>query len=131
MGGNGILFKLSQQFLHNVTRSSFPPTTGKIAARFSHWLYITKEKTISWKREYRLKADLQCGDIFQLFGLVSSGELSISPCVPKEGVGEADDLRNLKRKADVDDNCTVDSAKKLKSSTDGELVSDEKRDSLI
>ncbi|KAL2939316.1 Glutamate-1-semialdehyde 2 1-aminomutase [Bienertia sinuspersici] len=47
-----------------------------------------------------LPLDLQCGDIFHLFALVSSGEFSILPVLPVEGVGEAEDSRNAKRKYD-------------------------------
>lgn len=38
-----------------------------------------------------LEADVQCGDVFHLTALVSSGELFISPCLPDEGIGEADE----------------------------------------
>jgi hypothetical protein len=47
-----------------------------------------------------LTADLQCGDIFHLFALVSSGELSIYPFLPENGIGEADDLRSKKQRID-------------------------------
>lgn len=70
-----------------------------------------------------LNADLQCGDIFHLLSLVSSGELSISPLLPDEGIGEAEDLRCLKRKNDENEFCYGDKAKKLKVVAESELVS--------
>lgn len=70
-----------------------------------------------------MEADLQCGDILQLFALVSSSEISICPFVPEEGVGEAEDLRNLKRKAEEDEINDGDKAKKLKPLVDSELFS--------
>ncbi|MCD7452654.1 hypothetical protein HAX54_017714 [Datura stramonium] len=41
-----------------------------------------------------------CGDVFHLCALLSSGELSIAPCLPDEGVGELEDSRISKRKYD-------------------------------
>lgn len=112
---------LSQQFLHSVSKSPFPTNTGKRAAKFSSWLH-EREKDLM-EGGANLAADLHCGDIFQLFALVSSGELSISPCVPDEGVGEAEDLRGLKRKGEDDEFCDGEKGKKLKSLADSELIS--------
>lgn len=72
-----------------------------------------------------LSTDLQCGDIFHLFSLVSSGELSISPCLPDEGVGEAEDSRSSKRKADINELLDDEKTKKLKSfvAAEGEIIS--------
>ncbi|XWS20082.1 hypothetical protein CRYUN_Cryun31cG0071000 [Craigia yunnanensis] len=114
-------FLLSQQFLHSISKSPFPCNTGKRAANFSAWLH-EREKDLM-KGGINLAADLQCGDIFHLFSLVSSGELSVSPCLPDEGVGEAEDLRSLKRRAEDNELCDADKAKKLKSIAEGEFVS--------
>ncbi|XP_020533909.1 uncharacterized protein LOC105631676 [Jatropha curcas] len=122
IGGDGDQpFVLSQQFLQSVSRSSFPSNTGKKAAKFSGWLF-EREKDLM-EGGISLAADLHCGDVFQLFALVSSGELSISPYLPDEGVGEAEDLRSLKRKAEDDELCDSDKSKKMKSLADSELVS--------
>lgn len=68
-----------------------------------------------------LSADLECGDLFHLFALVSSGQLSISPCLPDEGVGEAEDLRSSKRKIESNE-CL--NTKKLKSLvSESEMIS--------
>ncbi|XP_058005098.1 uncharacterized protein LOC110664370 isoform X2 [Hevea brasiliensis] len=120
-GDGGQPFVLSQQFMQSVSKSAFPSNTGKEAAKFSGWLH-EREKDLT-ERGINLTADLQCGDIFQLFALVSSGELSISPCVPDEGVGEAEDLRSLKRRAEDDELCDVDKVKKIRSLADSELIS--------
>ncbi|KAJ8755986.1 hypothetical protein K2173_024531 [Erythroxylum novogranatense] len=120
-GDGGQPFLLSQQFLHSVSKSQFPVNTGKRAANFSNWLY-ERHKELT-EVGISLYANLHCGDIFQLFALVSSGELSISPCLPDDGVGEAEDFRNLKRKADDDDLSDDNRVKKLKSLADSELIS--------
>ncbi|KAK7282250.1 hypothetical protein RIF29_10882 [Crotalaria pallida] len=124
VGGNGDqCFELSLQFLHGVSRSPFPYNAGKRAVKFSTWLQ-ERDKGLT-EVGIDLAEGLQCGDIFHLFALVSSGELSISPCLPDNGVGEADDLRNTKRKSDVSDSSISDKAKKLKSSSgvEGEIIS--------
>ncbi|KAL5757388.1 hypothetical protein ACOSP7_019999 [Xanthoceras sorbifolium] len=121
IGGNGTPFVLSQLFLQSISKSPFPIDTGKRAAKFSSQLYERKNDLM--EKGINLDADLQCGDILQLFYLVSSGELSISPCLPAEGVGEAEDFRSVKRKNEDKDLCDNDKAKKLKFLTEGELVS--------
>ncbi|GLT49718.1 hypothetical protein SLA2020_232560 [Shorea laevis] len=120
-GSGGQPFFLSAHFLHSISRSSFPINTGKRASAFSAWLHDRKKDLM--EVGINLTADLQCGDIFHLFSLVSSGELSLSPCLPDEGVGEAEDLRGLKRKAEDNESQDGEHAKKLKSLTEGELVS--------
>ncbi|KDO65044.1 hypothetical protein CISIN_1g000364mg [Citrus sinensis] len=121
IGGNGNPFVLSQLFLQSLSKSPFPMNTGKRAAKFSSWLH-EKEKDLK-AGGVNLNADLQCGDIFHLLALVSSGELYISPCLPDEGVGEAEDLRCLKRKNEEKELYVTDKGKKLKSLMEGELVS--------
>ncbi|MED6172276.1 hypothetical protein PIB30_048638 [Stylosanthes scabra] len=123
VGGNGReRFELSQHFLQCLSKSPFPINTAKEAVRFSLWLQ-ERDKDLK-EMGTNLAEDLQCGDIFQLFALVSSGELSISPCLPDNGVGEAEDLRNTKRKSDVFESSSGDKAKKLKSSfaVEGEII---------
>ncbi|GMI73201.1 hypothetical protein like AT1G17450 [Hibiscus trionum] len=122
IGGTcGQPFVLSQQFLHSISKSQFPCNTGKRAAKFSAWIR-EREKDLM-EGGINLTADLQCGDIFHLFSLVFSGELSLSPCLPDEGVGEAEDLRSFKRRAEDNELCDADKAKKLKSIAEGEFVS--------
>ncbi|XP_057504442.1 uncharacterized protein LOC130787950 isoform X1 [Actinidia eriantha] len=122
-GSGGNPFVLSQQFLHSISSSPFPTNTGKRAAKFASWLH-DKEKDLM-EEGIDLTEDLQCGDIFHLCGLVFSGELLISPSLPDEGVGEAEDSRTLKRKSDSNEFCSGDKAKKLKSSLagDNEIIS--------
>ncbi|KAI9162251.1 hypothetical protein LWI28_025385 [Acer negundo] len=120
-GDNGAPFVLSQLFLQSISKSPFPIDTGKRAAKLSSQLYERKNDLI--EQGINLDADLQCGDILHLFYQVSSGELSISPCLPDEGVGEAEDFRSLKRKNEDNDLCDNDKAKKLKFLSEGELIS--------
>ncbi|KAK9667114.1 hypothetical protein RND81_14G234000 [Saponaria officinalis] len=116
-------FALSQIFIKNLSLSQFPANTGKRAARLANWIHEKEEKLM--EGEVNLPSDLQCGDIFQLFGLVSSGELSISPVLPHEGVGDPEDSRNLKRKSnDSDyDNCSESKRHQWHSLYDSELYS--------
>ncbi|KAI9102884.1 hypothetical protein K1719_023323 [Acacia pycnantha] len=124
IGGNGTQpFELSQHFLHGISKSPFPLNTGRRAIKFSTWLHERAKDLTNVGAN--LAEDLECGDIFHLFALVSSGELSISPCLPDNGVGEAEDMRNTKRKADVCESLSGDKAKKLKSifGVEGEVIS--------
>ncbi|OMO66113.1 B-block binding subunit of TFIIIC [Corchorus olitorius] len=122
IGGTcGQPFVLSQQFLHSISKSPFPRNTGKRAANFSAWLHERKNDLM--EGGMNLTEDLQCGDIFHLFSLVFFGELSVFPCLPDEGIGEAEDLRSLKRRAEDNELCDADKAKKLKSIAEGEFVS--------
>ena len=109
--------------MHSISSSPFPTNTGKRAAKFASWLH-DKEKDLM-EEGIDLTEDLQCGDIFHLCGLVFSEELLISPSLPDEGVGEAEDSRTLKRKSDSNEFCSGDKAKKLKSSLagDNEIIS--------
>uniref|UniRef100_A0A1D1ZGL8 Transcription factor tau subunit sfc3 n=1 Tax=Anthurium amnicola TaxID=1678845 RepID=A0A1D1ZGL8_9ARAE len=85
---------LSQRFLHDAYSSPFPVDSGKRAAKFSSWL-LKEEKNLM-EDGVDLNLDLQCGEVFHLFALFSSGRLSIAPCMPKEGFGEADGPKSLK-----------------------------------
>nr|KYP44573.1 hypothetical protein KK1_033920 [Cajanus cajan] len=122
-GTGGERFELSQQFLQSVSRSPFPCYTGKQAVKFSAWLE-ERSKDLT-EMGANLAEDLQCGDILHLFALVSSGELSISPCLPDNGVGEAEDLRSAKRKSDATESSYSDKAKKTKTlfGVEGEGIS--------
>lgn len=82
-------FVFSQKFWHSASSSPFPVNTGKRAANFANWLH-QREKDLM-EDGINLRADVQCGDVFHLSALVSLGELSISPCLPDEGIGEADE----------------------------------------
>lgn len=99
----------------------FPANTGKRVAKFSKWLHerendLDNEKIVPTD-------DLQCGDTIYLFALVSSGEFSLSPSLPEEGVGEAEESRNLKRRADDNESYGGSKYKKLKSTSETEVVS--------
>ncbi|XP_027105521.1 uncharacterized protein [Coffea arabica] len=118
IGGNATSpFALSQHFLHSISLSPFPPNAGKRASKFASWLDRREKDLI--EEEIQLPADLQCGDIFHLCGLISLGELSITPCLPEDGIGEAEDSRTSKRKNDTSEYCG-DKSKRLKTSMPGE-----------
>ncbi|KAH0978260.1 hypothetical protein GBA52_027979 [Prunus armeniaca] len=110
---------LSPQFFPNIFKSPFPIDSGKRAAKLSRWLHGRDKDLMEGGID--LSADLECGDLFHLFALVSSGQLSISPCLPDEGVGEAEDLRSSKRKIESNE-CL--NTKKLKSLvSESEMIS--------
>lgn len=99
--GHGVQpFVLSPKFFHNASSSPFPIGTGEKSTRFANWLnHIKKDLEEDW---ISLPAEQHCGDLFHLFGLVSSGDMLIAPSLPNAGIGEADDPRGLKRKIDKD-----------------------------
>ncbi|KAI5311119.1 hypothetical protein L3X38_045586 [Prunus dulcis] len=110
---------LSPQFFPNIFKSPFPIDSGKRAAKLSHWLHERDKDLMEGGID--LSEDLECGDLFHLFALVSSGQLSISPCLPDEGVGEAEDLRSSKLKIESNE-CL--NTKKLKSLvSESEMIS--------
>lgn len=101
-----------------MSKSPFPCDTGNQAVKFSAWLK-ERDKDLT-EMGTDLAEDLQCGDTFHLLALISSGELSISPSLPDNGVGEAGDLRSAKRKSDASGSSFNEKAKKLKSLSGGE-----------
>ncbi|KAL2516429.1 B-block binding subunit of TFIIIC [Forsythia ovata] len=116
-------FVLSQHFLQSISLSPFPMDTGKRAANFASWLQ--ERETDLMEEGIDLPADLQCGEIFHLCSLVFSGELSIIPCLPEAGVGEAEDTRTSKRKHDSSEIYGDDTPKKSRTSLagEGEIIS--------
>ncbi|CAI9753733.1 unnamed protein product [Fraxinus pennsylvanica] len=116
-------FVLSQHFLQSISLSPFPRNTGKRAANFANWLQ--ERETDLMEEEIDLPVDLQCGEIFHLCALVFSGEISITPCLPEEGVGGAEDTRTSKRKHDTTEIYGDDMPKKSRSSLagEGEIIS--------
>lgn len=84
--------------MHDTFSSPFPTNAGKKASDFASWL-SNRDKELLEDRVI-LDDDLYCGEIFHLFALVSSDELLVSPCLPSEGVGEAEEIRSVKRKHD-------------------------------
>ncbi|KAJ0974336.1 hypothetical protein J5N97_016301 [Dioscorea zingiberensis] len=87
-------FVLSQKFWHSASSSPFPVDSGKRAAKFSRWL-DEQERDLLGDGVY-LTPHIQCGECLLLFALVSSGKLCVSPCLPDEGIGEADETNNTK-----------------------------------
>ncbi|XP_057830258.2 uncharacterized protein LOC131041249 isoform X1 [Cryptomeria japonica] len=126
--GHGVQpFVLSPKFFHNASASPFPIGTGEKASKFAKWLTrVQKELEEDW---ISLPSELNCGDLFHLFGLVSSGDILIAPNLPNEGIGDADDPRGLKRKIDKEKvNRDPQSAKrKLPWPREGELCTRRER----
>ncbi|PWA82944.1 B-block binding subunit of TFIIIC [Artemisia annua] len=106
-GNDSSHFVLSQQFLHNISSSPFPVNTGEIAIKMAQWLHEKENDLLDMG--VNLSPDLQCGDILQLSVLMCSGEISVFPCLPDEGVGEIDDSK--KRKSDDSEMHNVETAK--------------------
>ncbi|CAI9087290.1 OLC1v1021327C1 [Oldenlandia corymbosa var. corymbosa] len=124
IGGDGTTpFSLSQEFLHSISLSPFPTNTGKKALKFSCWL--AERENDLMEGGLGLPTDLQCGDIFHLCALVSKAELSITPCLPETGIGEAEDSRTSKLHSYSSEDCGGDRSKRLRTSMagDGEVIS--------
>nr|XP_009761300.1 PREDICTED: uncharacterized protein LOC104213479 isoform X11 [Nicotiana sylvestris] len=98
--------------LNSMFLSPLQRETGAQAARFSTWLHQREKEMINGGVD--LLPDLQGGDVLTLCGLLSSGELSIIPCLPDEGVGEAKDARTLKRKHNICEFWDGNRSKKLR-----------------
>ncbi|KAG0482922.1 hypothetical protein HPP92_011006 [Vanilla planifolia] len=92
-------FILSRKFFYNVFSSPFPNNSGKRATNFSSWLQKHQQNLI--QGGVAIASDLQCGEMFHLFSLVFSGELSISPQLPNEGIGEAVELKTFESLSSV------------------------------
>lgn len=99
--------------MHNTFSSPFPINAGKKASHFASWL-SSRDKELLEDRVI-LDDDLYCGEIFHLFALVSSGKLLVSPCLPSEGVGEAEEIRSIKRKHDSTQSSSYKTFKEPKS----------------
>ncbi|XP_073118561.1 uncharacterized protein [Henckelia pumila] len=124
IGGNcNKPFVLSQHFLHSIYFSPFPIDTGKRASKFANWLH-EREKDLM-EEGLEVPEDLQCGEVLNLCARVSLGELSVTPCLPAEGVGEAEDNRTSKRQMDIGELPGVSLSKKSKTSFvgEGEIIS--------
>nr|XP_004292600.2 PREDICTED: uncharacterized protein LOC101292186 isoform X2 [Fragaria vesca subsp. vesca] len=107
--GSDLNANAEEDVFPNICKSPFPTDSGKRAAKFAHWLHKRDRDLLG--RGIDLPTEIQCGDLFHLFALVSSGELSISPCLP-DGVREAEDLRSSKQKIGRNEHLN---AKRLKS----------------
>ncbi|KAH7653358.1 B-block binding subunit of TFIIIC domain-containing protein [Dioscorea alata] len=94
-------FVLSQKFWHNASSSPFPVDSGKRAAKFLSWL-DEEEKDLFQDGAF-LSPHIQCGECLQLFALVSSGRLSVAPCLPNEGIGEPEEINSTKSSIPIED----------------------------
>lgn len=103
--------------MHSISSSAFPPDAGKKAVKFFSWL-DEREKDLM-EGGIDVPSDMQCSEVLTLCALVSSGELLITPFLPSEGVGEAEDNRS-KRKYDGNEVENTETYKKLKTSLPGE-----------
>ncbi|KAL9157086.1 hypothetical protein ABFS82_09G122300 [Erythranthe guttata] len=121
-GSSNSPFALSQPFLQSISSSKFPTDTGERAAKFSSWLH-EKQKDLM-EEGIDVPLDMQCGEVFTLCTLVYSGEVSITSCLPSEGVGEAEDYRTSKRKWDGSVSDCAENSKKSKTpfTGEGELI---------
>ncbi|KAL3824487.1 hypothetical protein ACJIZ3_020516 [Penstemon smallii] len=111
-------FELSHQFLQNISPPEFPKGTGERSAMFASWVH-EREKNLM-EEGVEVPSDLQFGETFTLCALLTSGELSITPSLPEEGVGEAEDNRTSKRKYDCREPDGGGTYKKFKTSFAGE-----------
>ncbi|KAK9071149.1 hypothetical protein SSX86_009717 [Deinandra increscens subsp. villosa] len=103
-------FVLSRSFSNNISSSPFPHNTGKRVMQMSRWLHERENDLLD--NGVDLFPDLQCGDVLQLCVLICTGEISMFPCLPDEGIGEIEELK--KRKCDGDEICSVEITKKPK-----------------
>lgn len=94
VGGSGQPFVLSQKFFYNASASRFPFETGLEALGTTQWLSEhDPEVDEDW---VPLPSENFCGQLIQLLGIVSDGELIIAPFLPEEGgVGESEDNKNV------------------------------------
>jgi len=94
VGVNGQPFVLSQKFFYNASASRFPFETGLEALGTTQWLAEHDPKVDEdW---VPLPSENFCGQLIQLLGIVSDGELVIAPFLPEEGgVGECEDNKNV------------------------------------
>ncbi|XP_023734355.2 uncharacterized protein LOC111882227 [Lactuca sativa] len=97
-GNDASHFVLSQQFLHGISSSPFPVNTGKRAVKMARWIHEKEDDLLEYG--VNLPVDLQCGDVVHLCVLMCSGEVSLFPCLPDEGVGEIEELKKRKRECD-------------------------------
>lgn len=65
----------------------------KRANKMAEWLHERENKLLDTGVD--LSADLECGDVLQLCVLMCSGEISMSPCLPDEGIGKIKDLKKV------------------------------------
>ncbi|KAG9130181.1 hypothetical protein Leryth_018773 [Lithospermum erythrorhizon] len=120
IGGSGNSpLELSRRFLRRISLSPFPVNTGERTAKFAHWLQ-EKERDLT-EEGIELPEDVQYGDLMHLCALISLEELSITPLLPDEGVGEAE---TFKRKHNYSELCSskktnIISRRKLRSSITG------------
>ncbi|GKB03885.1 B-block binding subunit of TFIIIC [Tanacetum coccineum] len=114
-GNDSSHFVLSQQFLHDIYSSPFLVKTGERAVKRAKWLHEKENDLLD--TGVSLSSDLQCGDVLQLSVLMCSGEISMFPCLPKEGVGV--NFNSKKCKSDDNEMRSVEIAKTTKLSGDG------------
>ncbi|EFJ22952.1 hypothetical protein SELMODRAFT_415980 [Selaginella moellendorffii] len=95
-------FVLSDTFYQNAFATRFPGSTAEESFAMSKWL---QERRTDIDQEWvPYSTEDTCGKLLQLFGRVTTGELTLKPSVPANGIGESEDPRSIgcgfKRKPD-------------------------------
>ncbi|KAJ7541625.1 hypothetical protein O6H91_10G067600 [Diphasiastrum complanatum] len=86
-------FTLSPKFYFNVSKSRFPEGTFEACANTSSWL---NQKNTELQQDWiPFPLEIGCGQLLHLFQLATAGELSLSPSMPRNGIGESDEPTNL------------------------------------
>lgn len=110
---------LTQFFWRGASSSPFPVDSGKRAANFLAW-FLEQNKDL--EDEIDLCIDIYCGELYQICALLSSEDLFISPSLPEEGTGEADESKSSR--LDTNDEGVRYPTEDNKSTSLGKLDSD-------
>lgn len=93
VGVNKQPFLLSAKFFDEAAASRFPFGTGDEARSMIQWL--AEHNTALDQNWVPLPTDNYCGQLIQLLGVISEGTVNVTPFLPKGGVGESNDNKNI------------------------------------